>query len=110
MTETVKITWACPKCEAQAGGHGQGRCGSDSDPCDGFICQCDYDDIPRPTSMTEASDHGNNFTNICHNATCDHCGWEGSFPVKPKGLQAWEKKALEAGWVPPEKRKKELGL
>jgi hypothetical protein len=29
-------------------------------------------------------------------------------PVRPKGLQPWEKKALDAGWTPPPSRAKEL--
>ncbi len=108
MTEEVKITWACPGCSAVAHKHGKGgakECQSRHHDCDGFICQCDPD-----VAGFDDEDHGTSFAKVCHNAECEHCGWSGAFPQKPKGLQAWEKKALEAGWAPPAKRAKELGI
>lgn len=67
----------------------------------GFICDCEEDTGP---------DHGMTLSDTCPTATCYHCGWSGTFPPKPKGLQAWEKKALDAGWTMPEARAKELGV
>lgn len=103
----MKIKWACPKCGADANKHGKGgrekckdRHGS-NDACNGLLCECDAE---------ENDTHGESFETPCTNAVCHHCGWEGTFPAKPKGLQAWEKRALEAGWTPPEARKKDLGL
>jgi hypothetical protein len=97
----ASVKWACAKCGAEANGHGKGDC-LESGRCIGFICECDHE--------TDES-HGVSFADVCHNARwCYHCGWEGSFPRRPKGLQAWEKKALEAGWTPTEARRKELGL
>jgi hypothetical protein len=104
----VKVKWACPKCGADAGKHGAGgqdKCRDSASPvgfCAGFLCECD-------TEESEEDAHGS-FENPCFCAACYHCGWAGTFPTKPKGLQAWEKKALEAGWSPPASRKKELGL
>lgn len=102
MSDSMPIKWACPKCGAEANKHGKGgqkKCDYSSDAeCNGFLCEC-------------ADDHAeHSFANPCENANCYHCGWGGTFPVKPKGLQAWEKKALEAGWTPPGARRKELGL
>ncbi len=103
----LKIEWKCPKCGADANEHGRGGSEKCQDrhgrglTCAGFICECDGD--------TE-DDHGQTFTDVCSNAVCYHCGWCGDFPVKPKKLQTWEKKALEAGWTPPEGRRGELGL
>lgn len=104
---TMNFEWVCPRCGAPHGGHGKGECedilGSKK-ACQGLVCDCDdIDDFERP-------DHGVSFASICYCARCYHCDWEGSLPVKPKGLQPYEKKALEAGWTPPDKRKKELGL
>ena len=81
------------------------RLGSDMD-CEGLICECD----PREYPESEDEIHGLSFANVCGEAHCYHCEWRGEFPVKPKGLQTWEKKALEAGWSPPAARKKELGI
>jgi len=106
------ITWACPKCGATPDEHGKG--GRDSceyldnvlssgqKNCGGFICECDEDGSD--------DEHGTSFEHPCTNAVCYHCGWNGKFPKKPKGLHAWEKKALDAGWIPPEQRRKELGF
>ena len=114
MAEEKKLVvkWECPKCGATPEKHGKGghdKCQYLDGPmmggsreCGGFICECEYD--------CDDEDHGTNFGHPCGNAMCYHCGWSGIFPKKPKGLQAWEKKALDAGWVPPESRKKELGL
>lgn len=103
----MKIEWKCPACGAHAGKHGKGgkdkcedRHATDGSPCQGFICEC----------VSEEDDHGETFTTVCPDANCYHCGWAGSFPVKPKKLAPWEKKALEAGWAPPTRRAKELGL
>lgn len=103
----MKIKWECPRCGAGPNGHGKGgyeKChgvGSGQSNCQGFLCECDGDDT---------EEHGQTFKDVCENASCYHCGWAGAFPVKPKKLQAWEKKALEAGWTPPEARQIELGL
>jgi hypothetical protein len=100
----MKIEFKCPKCQAPPNTHGKGgeeKCRYRGEGCMGFICECDSEG---------EEDHGESFANPCTEANCYHCGWGGTFPVKPKGLQAWEKKALEAGWVPPETRKKELEL
>lgn len=106
MADGTKVKWACPNCQASANEHGKGgaeKC-KDSQPkyCQGFLCECNDDG--------ENEDHGTSFAMPCTEAICHHCGWGGQFPVKPKGLQAWEKKALDAGWAPPAARKKELGL
>ena len=105
-TTKVEIPWACPKCQAPANKHGKG--GADccrghhgSSGCSGFICECDDEGD---------GGHGASFDNVCSEAHCYHCGWSGTFPVKPKGLEAWEKKALEAGWQPPTERARQLGL
>lgn len=104
---TVKIEWACPKCGAKANTHGKGgsekcedRLSRNGQGCSGFVCEC----------ADEEGVHGESFTAPCTCATCYHCGWGGTFPKRPKGLQPWERKALEAGWAPPIKRKKELGI
>lgn len=101
----IRAKWVCPKCGAGAHEHGKGgreKCLSNHSLCDGFVCECDaeYDD----------PDHGATFEKPCRAANCYHCGWGGVFPPKPKGMQAWEKKALDAGWMPPDARRKELGL
>ena len=96
----LKFTWVCPKCSAPANEHGKRVCIEREGNCMGFICDCDED---------TGEHHGEVLSDPCTNANCYHCGWGGTFPVKPKGLQAWEKKAMEAGWSPPEKRRKELG-
>jgi len=98
----MKFDWACPKCDADANEHGKGMClNFNSDDCSGFICDCSDD---------TGQDHGTSFAKPCPEANCYHCGWGGTFPVKPKGLQAWEKKALEAGWSMPLTRKLKLKL
>jgi hypothetical protein len=65
------------------------------------VCEC-WDE------RDESDTHGETFADPCTNANCYCCGWRGTVPPKPKGLQAWERKALDAGWTPPEKRAKEL--
>lgn len=104
-----KKKWACPKCDAPHAAHGKGGAKKCHDPlhtdaeCQGFICDCD--------AFDDASDqHGESFSDICFNAVCYHCGWSGQMPEVPKKVAPWEKKALLAGWMPPESRKKELGL
>ena len=103
----MRLEWLCPRCKASANAHGAGgeeKCDSlryESGSCSGFICEC-ADDTPES--------HGVTFVDPCENANCYHCGWSGTFPVKPKGLQVWERKALEAGWSMPESRKEELKL
>lgn len=104
MSEKNKVKWSCPNCGAAAHVHGKGgkeKCRVRQGACDGFICDCDSDGD---------EDHGRTYEKPCHEASCTHCGWFGTFPVKPKGLEAWEKRALEAGWTPPEKRRAELGM
>lgn len=104
--------WACPKCDSAPGQHGTGgkeRCQYDTSSkssCYGFVCECDSEDNPA----SEADDHGLSFANPCDQANCYHCGWGGKMPVRPKGLQAWERKALEAGWTMPAARARELGM
>lgn len=101
----MNIEWKCPKCGAPANGHGRGgrdRCQEGpGNECSGFLCMC--------TDDTDEH-HGETFADPCHEAVCHHCNWGGTFPVKPKGLQAWEKKALDAGWTMPQKRADELEL
>lgn len=111
----IKIEWACPKCGAVANAHGKGgsnkcedRLSRNGEDCSGFICECDGDE--GGIDIATEGGHGECFSNPCPTATCYHCGWGGTFPKRPKGLQPWERKALEAGWAPPEKRKKELGI
>jgi len=104
MTQ-AKIEFQCPKCGASTE-----VCSKDCErrrgTCPGFVCECDdYDSGPH-----RGPDHGESFANACSCACCGCCGWSGTFPQKPKGLQAWEKKALEAGWCPPDLRAKELGM
>lgn len=100
----VHFKWKCPRCGAPANAHGKGgmeKCQYDSqtDSCQGFICECD----------NEGSDgHGELLSDPCPGANCYHCGWGGVFPTAPKGIETWEKKALEAGWSPPPSRAKEL--
>lgn len=113
----LRVEWACPKCGAKANEHGKGGAGRCRDTlddsaqaCRGFLCQCE--DAGIDDADTAAEDHGCTFANPCTNAVCYHCefGMEngGRFPVRPKGLQAWEQKALDAGWAPPAKRAAEL--
>jgi hypothetical protein len=100
--DAPKIEFKCPKCGASPNGCPKKpkiSCMSHGS-CLGFICEC----------TKEGPEHGASFTDVCREANCYHCGWGGTFPVKPKGLQAWEKKALDAGWSPPDARSKELGL
>ena len=100
----MKIEFKCPKCNALPNEHGKGgaeKCIDRHGSCMGFICDCSKD---------TGENHGESFEDSCPEANCYHCGWGGTFPIKPKGLQAWEKKALDAGWAMPDKRKKELGL
>jgi hypothetical protein len=105
----MKLEFKCPKCGASPHKHGKG--GKDectyrgsSSLCDGLICDCDPDQCPA----SELADHGQSFNNPCEEAHCYHCGWGGTIPTAPKGLQAWEKKALVAGWTPPSDRAEEL--
>ena len=81
----------CPQCGASPTHHGRGECQAPS-TCTGFLCEC-VDDI--------GPEHGETLADRCPNASCGHCDWFGAFPLEPKGLQAWEKKALAAGWTPP---------
>lgn len=107
--ETGQIEWACPRCAAPPNKHGRGECKdrfARGSSCPGFICECDssLEDFER----SEREDHGLVFTNLCPTAHCFHCGWSGDFPVKPRGLASWEKKALDAGWSPPAERRREI--
>lgn len=98
MTTETLSKFACPKCGAEPHKHGKGgayECGHRNGAgCDGIVCECD-------TPESEDSDHGQAHTNPCHNANCYHCGWGGRLPSLPRKAQAWEKKALAAGWTPP---------
>jgi hypothetical protein len=99
----------CPKCGAKPHQHGKGgkdKCQYDPyvQTCEGLICDCDMIQCPE----SEEPDHGTSLSNPCQEANCYHCGWGGTVPVAPKGLQAWEKKALAAGWQPPSDRLKEI--
>lgn len=102
---STKFKWACPKCGAKANGHGKGgqkHCrGRWSSECSGFICECEHE---------TGKDHGLTLEDPCTNAYCYHCGEGCTFPKAPKGLQSWEKKALEAGWTMSLSRRRELGL
>lgn len=94
-----RVNWACPKCEAEPEIHGDGgietcQARKPYRECGGFLCECDDLGIDK--------DHGETFASPCENAVCHHCGWFGQFPVVPRKAQAWEKKALAAGWTPPE--------
>lgn len=114
------LPFMCPKCGAKPHTHGKGgskNCryldGREGNDCEGIICECDNlvtDGDDEAISAVDQEDHGQSFTNLCEAANCYHCGWGGTLPQKPKGLQAWEKKALEAGWSMPDSRRKELGL
>lgn len=102
----MSLEWKCPRCEAPANAHGKGGKSKCKGPygnglCEGFLCECDddTDDV-----------HGSSYAEACPAARCHHCLWTGVFPAKPKGLAAWEQKALDAGWEMPAARKKELGL
>ena len=91
----TKIEWLCPKCGADANEHGRGTC-LVGDVCDGFTCLCE-------TNVDAASpDHGESLANVCPLAYCNHCDWEGVFPPMPKKMPPWAKKALAAGWTPPD--------
>jgi hypothetical protein len=98
----MKFKWECPKCGAPANG-----CGTKSlecrnhgrHQCSGLICECDGETGPT---------HGEALNDPCEEARCYHCGWVGTHPVPPKGLQAWEKKAIAAGWAMPLARVDEL--
>lgn len=107
--EKVTVKWACPDCGADANEHGKGGAAKyiqrSPGGCSGFICDCDPEINER-----DGEEHGTVFDRPCETANCYHCGWGGTFPILPKKLQAWEKQALKAGWAPPAKRKKELGL
>lgn len=103
----MSFKFECPKCGAPSHEHGKGGldgCMNEDLHCEGLICDCNLIDAP----LSELDDHGSSLNNPCTEANCYHCGWGGTVPVKPKGLQAWEKKALEAGWKMPEAREKEL--
>jgi hypothetical protein len=104
----MKFEWKCPRCSASAHKHGKG--GADccingqDEQCEGLICDCDPEQCPD----SELEAHGTTLDNRCTEANCYHCGWGGTVPKAPKGLQGWEKKALEAGWTPPAHRHQEL--
>lgn len=106
MSSKPKMPWECPRCMA-ADGHGEGgrdECRAGAESCEGLICECWENHEPGSAvyKHTEAPDHGQVFDNICERAVCKHCGWSGRLPKAPAKLAAWEKKALEAGWTPPE--------
>lgn len=95
-----KPEWKCPKCSAPHGKHGNGggaKCQARTTRmCGGFYCDCDYE---------TADGHGESHADPCQMATCDHCGWMGTFPIPlfdEKKLKGWAKTAWAAGWRPPE--------
>lgn len=97
--EPKTTEWACPKCNAQPQKHGNGPCQyyEDAKACEGFLCECDFDD--------DAPEHGTSQDHPCQNANCYHCNWGGTFPpppFNPKKLPKWAKTAFEAGWRPPD--------
>lgn len=91
------IEWKCPKCGAKAHEHGPNRkerCeyNPGGKECEGFLCEC---------SDEGGEQHGLTHADPCPEANCYCCGWGGTFPL-PAKAKGWEKKALEAGWTPPE--------
>jgi hypothetical protein len=92
------VEFRCPKCGALSNEHGDPKkddCCQDADgpSCNGFLCECDDDG-------TEL--HGTTYAYPCPEANCYHCGWGGKFPKPPGKWPPWTKKAIEAGWKPPE--------
>ncbi len=97
--------WKCPRCGSTPNEHGKGGADACVDSrgrknCMGFLCECDEISL---------EDHGESVARACKNAVCYHCGWgtngkkkEGTFPLPERKLEAWEKKAIAAGWIPPE--------
>lgn len=99
----MKYAWKCPNCDAPWGRHGKGECecgAVSTELCDGLVCEC--------KQYQRKQGHGTTLPDPCTDANCYHCGWSGRMPQLPKGLQAWERKALDAGWTPPKKRAVEL--
>lgn len=82
--------WVCPDCGAQFNCK---KDDCDDRRCQGLICGCEHD---------TSNIHGTTQSDPCKNAVCYHCNWEGRVPPTPKKLKPWEKKAIEAGWTPPE--------
>lgn len=102
----MKFEFRCPSCGAPPNACGrkstdvcEGR--HPEELCMGFICEC-------TSAEADTDGHGELLNNQCPEASCYHCGWGGVFPKAPKGMQAWERKALAAGWTMPPARKKEL--
>lgn len=95
--EKLKVEWNCPRCGAKPNECGRpekaerGVCGGKH--CMGFLCNCDGDTPPE---------HGETYDHPCTEAGCGHCGWGGTFPKMPGKWPTWTKKALAAGWTPPE--------
>lgn len=102
MPSNNEPVWACPKCGAPPNACGKGDCLSHGENCCGLLCECDSD-------SNEGVSHGT-LADTCPLANCYHCGWGGKYPVKPKGLLPWEKRALELGWIMPDARADELGI
>lgn len=106
----MKFEFKCPKCGANPHEHGKGGADRCINPgardCEGLICDCDPEEYPD----SELPEHGTTLDNPCHTANCYHCEWGGIHPKPPKGLQAWEKKALAAGWTMPKSREEELAV
>ena len=102
--------WKCPKCGAGAHRHGaggEGSCKSQGE-CEGLLCECFEYETGHAIALSEERDHGISHSNPCKHAACYHCGWGGVMPRPIAGLAQWERKALEAGWEMPAKRKAEL--
>lgn len=100
--------WKCIQCGATPQKHGRG--GEDAcisvGECEGLLCECfEYGD---DAIGSDEKDHGTSYSNPCKHAACHHCGWGGVMPPPLVGLQAWERKALDAGWTMPAARKAEV--
>ena len=72
------MIWKCPKCNAswqKCGNGAKTSCKqSYADHCEGFLCEC---------SDEGTKNHGTEKF-PCPQAVCDHCGWEGVFPLDTK--------------------------
>jgi hypothetical protein len=85
--------WKCSECSAPWDACGEGQCAGIHGACGGLVCEC--------MGVDTKPGHGESQDDACPNAVCGHCRWEGRVPPLPKKLEAWEKKALAAGWKPP---------
>lgn len=96
----MRIPYACLRCKSKPNKHGtvpryaKTEHGNRKDYCEGVLCQCPGDDVLET--------HGETFENPCLEAHCGCCGWGGRLPPLPKKMLPWERKALDAGWAPPD--------